>query len=53
MLVSISIRFTDDDDDEDDDVSPSTGVVQQPAAQQPLAPTSVADEISGADYPGQ
>lgn len=42
---------TDDDDDEDDDVSPSTGNVQQPA-QQPSAPTSVADDISGADYPG-
>lgn len=45
-----SFFFADDDDDDDDDVSPSTGVVQQPA-QQPSAPTSVAEEIVGADYP--
>ncbi|XP_037051226.1 FK506-binding protein 4-like [Bradysia coprophila] len=40
----------DDDDDDDDDVSPSTGQVQQPA-QQPSAPTAVADEVAGGDYP--
>lgn len=46
----------DDDDDEDEDISPSTGLVQQPAATVPQAAqvaTNVVEEApAGADYPG-
>lgn len=47
----------DDDDDDDEDISPSTGLVQQPAATAPQTAqiaSNVAEEApAGADYPGK
>lgn len=48
----------DDDDDDEDDISPSTGIVQSPAASAPqavqaAAANTVEESPAAADYPGK